>query len=327
MTGESLRKKPVTSAGAVQKAYELRLLHVLIFASLTSPALTQAQEAGQVPSADRAASTPASGSTPETSHAPLDTPTSGEADLDERAQRHWGSGMAYLDEDNYAKALEAFEKAFELSGRPRILLAIAVTHERRGDLAQAIATLDEYLRLAPNAENAASIRSHRGELQAQHDEQLQRMSDARKDEAAAPSRVEAGTVPAVARDSTAPPGAPVDGESSRGSDTLMWTAYGVGVASGVAAAASGIMAMKEYQGLQDQCGVGHCSERETRTGRTMAWVSTVLTGVAVVGVGVGVWLTLDAPDAVAAERQASEQVRIGLAYRPSGLTSEVSWSF
>src|SRR5690606_12982059 len=90
----------------------------------------------------------------------------GEAALDERAQRHWGSGMAYLDEDDYPKALEAFEKAFELTGRPRILLAIAVTHERRGDLGQAIATLDEYLRLAPTADNAASIRAHRDELQA-----------------------------------------------------------------------------------------------------------------------------------------------------------------
>jgi tetratricopeptide (TPR) repeat protein len=317
MMGESLRKKPAVTAGAVQKVCALQLLHAFVAASLltyATPALAQ----GPASEAVRE---------PETS-TPLAANASGEAALDERAQRHWGSGMAYLDEGDYAKALEAFDKAFALSGRPRILLAIAVTHERRGDLGHAIASLDEYLRLAPNANNAASIRTHRDELQAQHDEQLQHMSDAKHDEGKTAGTTKPALVPSTSERSGASLDATQDPRSSQTSSTLRWTAFGVGIASGVAATVSGALAWKKYGELEDGCGAsGFCSEQEMQTGRTMAWVSTVLSGVAVVGLGVGVWLSLDEPPSPKAKSAATQQVHVGLAYRPSGLTSQVSWSF
>jgi tetratricopeptide (TPR) repeat protein len=341
MMGESLRNRPKITLGAVQKACGRQLVRMLVAAAIVTSGMpaaaqhtaardTAAREDSQPSAAQPApeSTQPAAVGDDATRAAPLAASAAGEAALDERAQRHWGSGMAYLDEDNYAKALEAFEKAYELSGRPRVLLAIAVTHERRGDLGQAIATLDEYLRLAPTADNAESIRAHRDELQAQHDEQLQRMSDAKKVEGTGADTGKTRVVPRAV-DGSSPSGeATHDPRVSRRSDTLKWTAFGVGVASGVAATVSGLLALKKYEELDDGCGgAGFCTERDTQTGRTMAWVSTVLTGVAVAGLGVGVWLTLDEPDGPDPRRNAAQRVHVGLAYRPSGLTSEVSWSF
>src|SRR5438045_6655545 len=44
---------------------------------------------------------------------------------DDLARRHFESGAAYLEESDYDNALKAFEKAYELSKRPEILLNIA----------------------------------------------------------------------------------------------------------------------------------------------------------------------------------------------------------
>lgn len=338
MMGESLRKKPKIGLGAAHGlvvaqlltapllrllvAQQLRrvapLANALVVVSVlmsAGPALAQPTQLAQ-PTAQRETVEPVE-------RTPLAANADGEAALDERAQRHWGSGMAYLDEDNYAKALEAFEKAYELSGRPRILLAIAVTHERRGDLGQAIATLDEYLRLAPTADNSASIRAHRDELQAQHDEQVQSMNDAKKDEVKT-TRADESVARATPEKQTGSVGLPPRDTGAEDPATWRWTAFGVGVASGVAATVSGLLAWKKYDELERGCGgAGYCTDQETQTGRTMAVVSTVLTGVSVLGLGVGLWLSFDGPES----SEPTQPVHVGVAYRPSGLTSEVSWSF
>ncbi|HVJ21724.1 MAG TPA: hypothetical protein VM686_40245, partial [Polyangiaceae bacterium] len=60
---------------------------------------------------------------------------------DEMARRHFESGVAYLEESDYDNSLKAFEKAYELSKRPAILLNIATVQERKGDIAGAVTTL------------------------------------------------------------------------------------------------------------------------------------------------------------------------------------------
>lgn len=252
--------------------------------------------------------------------------TTAESDLDERAQRHWGSGMAYLEENDYAKALEAFEKAYELSGRARILVAIAVAHERRGDLPAAIAALDEYLRLAPTASNATEISELRGELEKKHQAQLRQMREAEHEEEATPS-----TPPPPV---TEPP--PIEGAGSvdrpdaddppSSRSALKWSALGVGVAAGVAATVSGLLAAQEYDELKTGCGATRsCTELETQTGSTMAWVSTALTGVAAIGLGVGIWLVLDEPSPSVSPDSGS--VAWGLHCGATGVVSDIRWSF
>lgn len=327
MMGESLRNELRFWPGLAHETSKRRGLgaHVAILTvvSLTSTLVWSRSACAQAAAPPPSASPSSEGA----SNPRLQSTGGGEAALDERAQRHWGSGMAYLDEDDYPKALEAFEKAYELSGRPRILLAIAVTHERRGDLGQAIATLDEYLRLAPGADNATSIRAHRDELQAQHDEQLQQISEAKRAEASAEPAAYPVSETTSDWSATTTPSADQT-PSAPHSSNLRWTAFGVGVASGVAATVSGLLAWNKYGQLEDGCGAsGLCSNAETQSAHTMAWVSTVLSGVAVVGLGIGIWLTLDESDAPNVGHANAQRVHVGLAYRPSGLSSEVSWSF
>lgn len=241
------------------------------------------------------------------------------ADVDARAQRHWGSGMAYLDEGDYTRALEAFSKAYELSGRPRILLAIAVTHERRGDLLAAIAALDEYLQLSPDADNVEEITKLRAEHRSKYDEQVRRMQQAKENEEADGSRTVRPS--SNSNELTAAPSPPPSKQSQ-----WKWTALGVGVSAGVGAAVSGLMAQHKYDQLEDGCGASSsCTSEETRSGRTMMWVSTALAGVAVVGLGAGVWLFVD--EATPSDSHTPRGLHLGVNYRAAGLTSDVTWSF
>ena len=81
-----------------------------------------------------------------------------QASSDDLARRHFDSGAAYLQESDYENALKAFEKAYELSKRPAILINIATVEERRGNLDGAIAALRKYLELEPNGEHAETTR-------------------------------------------------------------------------------------------------------------------------------------------------------------------------
>lgn len=347
MTGVRLRKihavatavvpavAPAGGLGAVQEAFKRGLPVAALLVTLLHPIQTRAQsESTEVSSEHRRATDGANAQPANQPSNPLAGADSAlgeaegaETDLDERAQRHWGSGMAYLDEGDYAKALEAFDKAYELSGRPRILLAIAVTHERRGDLQQAVATLDQYLRLAPTAANAGTITAHRDELQTQYNEQLRHMHDAKHDESKRPPVSPDAPTLVVPADE---PKTPVEDARvhKQRSSVVKWSALGVGVASGVAATVSGVLAWQKAEDLERGCGASRsCTHQETEPGRTMAWVSTVLTGVAVVGLGAGIWLSLDDDERTNTARDRAGNMHVGLAYRASGLTSEVSWSF
>jgi hypothetical protein len=70
-----------------------------------------------------------------------------------------------------------------------------------------------------------------------------------------------------------------------------YIAFGVaGLAAG-GAVVTGILANGEHSDLEDTC-APTCSDDDVSTGKTLAWVSTGLTGGAIVGAGVGLVLLL-----------------------------------
>src|SRR5882724_6934947 len=77
---------------------------------------------------------------------------------DDLARRHFDSGVAYLEESDYDNALKSFEKSYELSKRPEILLNIATVHERQSDLPGAITALKSYLEAAPQGEHVDTVK-------------------------------------------------------------------------------------------------------------------------------------------------------------------------
>src|SRR5262245_7648948 len=90
---------------------------------------------------------------------------------DDLARRHFDSGAAYLQESDYENALKAFQKAYELSKRPAILINIATVEERRGNLDGAIQALKSYLELEPNGEHVETTKLRLQNLEKRASEQ------------------------------------------------------------------------------------------------------------------------------------------------------------
>jgi hypothetical protein len=219
---------------------------------------------------------------------------SAQTDADELARRHFDSGVAYLAESDLENALKAFEKAYGLSKRPTILLNIASVHERRGDTQAAITALRGYLDAEPAGEHAETTKLR-----------LQNLEKRAAESPPAPPPTPPAAEPAPAAPAAPaaapppPPAAPPAPESAPAPNRIpAYVAFGVGGAGVVAAVITGLIANGEYQSNKDACSP-NCSDDEVSTGRTMALVSTIATGVAVVGAGVGLTLILMEPGATA----------------------------
>jgi tetratricopeptide (TPR) repeat protein len=199
---------------------------------------------------------------------------------DDMARRHFESGVAYLEESDYENALRAFQKAYDLSKRPEILLNVAVVQERRGDVAGALAALRQYLDVAPKNTDVDTVR-----LRIQN---LEKRQAAEAPKTTAPVIPPPAAPPPAVPPPAAPPPAPVATAPSR---TPMFIAFGVGAVGAASAVVTGILANSEYQSAKSDCSP-HCSDGELSAGRVLAVTSTVFTGVALVGVGLGVTLLL-----------------------------------
>jgi tetratricopeptide (TPR) repeat protein len=194
---------------------------------------------------------------------------------DELARRHFESGEAYFAEAEYEEALKAFWKAYELSNRPEILVSIGLVEERLGNFEGAVSALDLYLARSPAGQDAETVRRRRDELS--------RRSKQRQTEPAQPSDTTAS------RDEPAKPSAAPAPDL-----TAAYLTLSVGALSTVGALLTGLGAQLEYDELELACARRACDDSDTRTGETLALTSTVLTAVAVVGVGVGAALWADA---------------------------------
>lgn len=75
----------------------------------------------------------------------------------EEAKRHYGAGAVAYEKGDYATAVEEFRKAFVASHRAEILFDIARAETRLGNERDAIEYLKEYLKMMPDAPDAASV--------------------------------------------------------------------------------------------------------------------------------------------------------------------------
>jgi tetratricopeptide (TPR) repeat protein len=230
---------------------------------------------------------------------------------DELARRHFDSGAAYLEESDYDNALKAFQKAYELSQRPEILLNIATVQERRGDLAAAISALEQYLAAAPNGDRADTTRLRIQNLQ-------KRLAESPPPTPTASASV-APVPPPPPPPAAAPPPAPPRPAPNH---VPAYIAFGVGGAGLVTAVVTGIMANAKYQDAKDSCSP-HCTDAQLSSAKTLALVSTITTGVAVVGAGVGLTLFLTSSSGASATSSSSVRVAVG----PRGPAATASFRF
>jgi hypothetical protein len=231
---------------------------------------------------------------------------------DDLARRHFDSGAAYLEESDYENALKAFQKSYDLSHRPEILLNIATVQERRGDLAAAISALQAYLAAAPSSDRAETTRLRIQNLQ-------KRLDEAAAAQAPPAPLPPPPPPPQAAQPSPPPPAPPPKSEPNR---LPAYIAFGVGGAGLVTAVVTGIVANAKYQDAKDHCSP-NCTDDQVSSGKTMALVSTIATGVAIVGAGVGVTLLLTS----SSSSSATAAPRLRIAVGPQGPQASLGVGF
>jgi tetratricopeptide (TPR) repeat protein len=238
---------------------------------------------------------------------------------DDLARRHFDSGVAYLEESDYDNALKAFQKAYDLSKRPEILLNVATVHERQSDLPSAVAALKGYLEAAPGGEHVETVKLRIQNLE-------KRIQEQDRAAAAGPPASPPPAAQATASRAT-PPAPPATAESVRRSEpnrTPAFISLGVGGLMAGASLATGLIAKSRYDDAKQTCG-HDCSDAQLSSSRTFAVTSTVLTGAAVLGVGLGVVLLLTTNgDDEALGRSAP---RFDVAVSPAAAAASAAWSF
>lgn len=218
-----------------------------------------------------------------------------QADPDELARRHFESGAAYFEQAEYEEALTAFQKAYELSGRHPILRNISIVHERLGNLAEAIAALDEFLEKEPDGEGANTIRARRDNLKVR----LEKEELAEPVEAAPVGEAQEQTDDETPAEQTKPrarqrekQGLPAEESNLLADEPNLAPAYilfSVGGLSAAGALLTGVVAQSEHDQLSESC-KPTCTDSQVATGESLALTSTILTGVSVVSVAAGaIW--------------------------------------
>jgi tetratricopeptide (TPR) repeat protein len=242
-------------------------------------------------------------------------PARAQSTSDDLARRHFDSGVAYLEESDYESALKAFQKSYDLSKRPEILLNIATVHERQSDLPAAVAALRGYLEAAPTGEHVETVKLRIQNLEKRIQEQQQA------------SKPEPAPLPPPAPVAPAPAAAPAKPlEPAPRAEPNRVPAYvtlGIGGALGAGALVTGLLAKSKYDDAEKACAPS-CSPAEVSSSRTLAITSTVLTGAALLGVGLGVALYLTADGDAAPVGKAP---RFDVALGPSAAAASAAWSF
>jgi tetratricopeptide (TPR) repeat protein len=251
------------------------------------------------------------------------SPSVSQTTPDDLARKHFESGVAYLEESDYSSALKAFEKSYELSKRHEILVNIATVHERSGDLPAALTALERYLEVDPNGKLAETVKLRIANLK----KRIAEAPPAEVDAGPTPE-ADAGTAPSASSAPPPPPPPPTPDRPEQEPNRIpAYIAFGVGGLAIAGAVVTGVLAQGKYDDASERC-APNCTDDDVSSGKTLALTSTILTGVAVVGVGVGafLWFTGDsgeAPPASARQRRFDLQLGGG----PKGARAQAIWRF
>ncbi|HEY4012170.1 MAG TPA: tetratricopeptide repeat protein [Polyangiaceae bacterium] len=184
----------------------------------------------------------------------------------DRAHTVFISGKGFLEESNYDKAIGYFKDAYSIDCSVHgILPIIATAYERKGDKAEAVRALDEYLKRAPNAADHEVIERRIRNLK----DQLSHEQPAPTVAPPAPAPSVAPAPPPAASETIAPappppppPAAPPAPPSEGGHTAGPWIVTGVG---GVAALAGVILfsvGTGDVSSADNQCpDRGHCASQ------------------------------------------------------------------
>ena len=195
---------------------------------------------------------------------------------DAAAKAHYQAGVSYYEQARYDDALREFSESYRLSSRSPLLYNIAMCDERLGRLPDAIRTLEDYLRKAPEDPGRVSIETRIKSLK----EQLSKATPTLTPTPALAPIALAPTKPTV---EVSPPPA------ARPSHRLTWIAGGSAVVLLGGALVSGLIAQGKYSSLMKSCPGGACdpavyssAQGDIAAGWSAAVASDVLLGLGAV---------------------------------------------
>ena len=73
------------------------------------------------------------------------------------AKQHFMAGQSYYQQGRYEKAIEEFEEAYRLDPKPLLLYNIAQSHEKLGNLKEAVEYLEKFLKEDPDTDQKKSL--------------------------------------------------------------------------------------------------------------------------------------------------------------------------
>jgi hypothetical protein len=232
---------------------------------------------------------------------PCDAAKVSKGDVD-RAHAVFLSGKQFLDESNYDKAISYFSDAYSIDCSVHAILPIIATaYERKGDKAEAVRALEEYLRRVPNAADHEHVERRIKNL----NDQLAHESPALAASSAASAPV-ASTVPSA---TPAPPPSVAPAPPPTASPTLEvpkkasagpWVVAGIGGAAVVAGVVLYVVGSSDISSAESVCpsrmGCPTGAASQGNQGRTLETTGAIVGGVGVGGVAAGlVWFLLDKP--------------------------------
>jgi hypothetical protein len=235
---------------------------------------------------------------------------------DENARIHFESGAAYLKQSDNENALREFQAAYALSKRPALLLNIANVYERMGKPKEAVDALSKYLEEDPKTAERSTVESRIANLKKRAETATPPPATSASAAPAASAPVPAPTPPPPAEAPPPPAGAP--------KRTPAYIALGIGGAAAIGAVVTGIVAKSKFNDAENSCKPG-CPDSTVKPIKSIALVSDVLTGVAVVGVGVGAVLFFTAKPSTESAASAKPSLRAGVG--PGGGGVEATWRF
>jgi tetratricopeptide (TPR) repeat protein len=162
---------------------------------------------------------------------------------DKEARKLFFQGDRMYEEGKYEEAVEAFEKAYQLSRRPELLFNLANAYERLGQYEEALRALRDYAPAAPK-DDRERIAARLKTLEERAEERRSRAEKEKAVATPAPAPAPAETKPSE----------PAPEEPASKPPILAYTLLGVGAVGVGVGVFFGVQAMGAKSDAEEQCG-------------------------------------------------------------------------
>jgi hypothetical protein len=254
----------------------------------------------------------------------------------ERAHTVFLSGKGFLDEANYDKAISYFKDAYSIDCSVHgILPIIATAYERKGDKAEAIHALGEYLTRVPAAPDREvierRIRNLRDQLAQEHPTAT---ATAPTTTAVTTATAPTATVPTDATGtttSTVPTSTATPPSSGGGHSIAPWVLVGVGGAAVVAGGVMLAVGAGDVSSANSKCpsrsGCDASVASQGNTGRTLETVGVIAGAVGIAAVAGGLAWHFTEPSGAGASAKATPGTQLAPVVAPGFAGLSLGGSF